>query len=143
MKMPSVVLGLGGLFAFIGALMPLANAGDLYVSVSHAGGVYFLLYLLPLILIAFALMHQAGAMSSLLWPVVMVAVPGLVLALMGANAAMDYIAFFGNAGALFNNMAGAINMNIAKPSVGVGAVVMVVSYLVSAVAVVSKSRAES
>lgn len=122
----------------LGAFMPIARGGALYVDLTHIGGVTFLLYLLPFAAGSLSLIsiYKGDIRYMKVWMVV-VALAGLALSGIAITAGKSQIDFmsnsFGNMNSMLQGMAGGdspvANKETIQSAIGLGGIFLVVGYL--------------
>lgn len=88
MKIGKVVLSV---VALIGAFMPLAAGGNFFVNIHHIGGLSYLLYVVPVVLIALSIINIYKEIKYLKMWFISVSVIGLIIASLGAIAGINTV----------------------------------------------------
>jgi len=137
MKKAGIIVLISGCIGFIGAFLPLANAGTFCLSILDSGGLLYLLYIIPIALIVLGSMTLAGKLSKLPHFVVPFSILGGIIAVWGIFAAMQDLEMM-SSGMLGNMMSGLSqmtqNMGMGKmeggtPYPGVGGILLLVGFI--------------
>jgi hypothetical protein len=148
MRNSKVTLGMAAL-ALIGAFLPIAATGDLYVTQSYLGGISFLLYLIPVPLAIFAVMDMNGrSQIPLSVFCIWLALGGLAVTALSFYQGYEHLQAMASMESSFNNFFGSsspTSSSAAPVSVmpGSGVILCGVSYLIAAVTSMGKVRATS
>ncbi len=124
MKSINVTVLVCSVFALIGSLLPMATKGSLYVDISHIGGATYLLMLIPLYLIVASILALNGRILSLKSWYLPATLLGLILSLLACYAGLRQVESFAN----FSR--GLVDTN-GEASLGLGAIALILVYLVS------------
>jgi hypothetical protein len=88
MKIGKVVLSV---VALIGAFMPLATGGNFFVNIHHIGGLSYLLYVVPVVLLALSIINIYKEIKYLKMWFISVSAIGLIIAILGAIAGINTV----------------------------------------------------
>lgn len=120
-----------GFLTLVGAMMPLATKGDMARGLSQLSNLSLLLWLLPFLLIGLGIAGKMDKLNEKPW-VLSLSIIGLVLS---AGVIYGSIEALKSMDSGFGSMFGQLGVSTAgKASVGLGGIVLIISYLASLVA---------
>lgn len=120
-----------GIASLLGAFMPMAAAGNMYVSINHMGGISYLLYPLAIAALAIAVtsIYKPELPHLKTWSILL-AVCGLILTALSYSAAKSHVAYVaqmsGSMRSMFDNMNAPVQQ--VNASIGSGAILQFLGY---------------
>jgi hypothetical protein len=94
-----------GVVTLLGVFMPLASLDNLYVNVHHIGGLTFLLYVLPLGIIALGILniYKSDVKYLKVW-FISIAIIGLVITGLAVSSGINYLNYMAQEQTRFNRI---------------------------------------